>query len=127
MVEQTTRGITVAVDATFAPERSDPVRKIYVYFYTVTITNGSLRPCRILGRRWTIIDGDGRIEQLNGPGVVGIQPLLGVGESFQYTSACPLRTPVGSMQGGYLVLDSDGDSFEAEINAFVLVRSRDIN
>ena len=92
----------------------------YVWSYTVTIENRSPEPVQLLSRYWNIVDGSGRIQEVRGPGVVGAQPVIAPGESFQYTSGCPLETASGTMHGHYQMMSASGESFEAEIPAFLL-------
>jgi ApaG protein len=119
--------VKVAVETRFIAEQSDPSRSIWVYAYTITITNHGPLPCQLLGRHWIITDATGIEEHVRGDGVVGEQPRFGVGESFEYTSACPLRTPIGSMRGSYQMVDAEGRAFETEIAPFALVQRQAIN
>ena len=118
--EATTRGIRVRVQSRFVPGHSDPERDAWLFAYTVTITNRGEETAQLLTRHWIITDGDGRIEEVRGPGVVGAQPVLAPGESFEYTSACPLPTRVGSMHGTYEMVTESGERFDAEIAPFTL-------
>ena len=119
--------IQIRVETRFIPEHSDPVKKVWLYAYTITITNRGPLPCQLLSRHWIITDATGVEEHVQGEGVVGEQPRLPVGGSFRYTSACPLRTSVGSMRGSYQMIDAEGREFEAEIPAFPLAQQRDVN
>lgn len=119
--------IRVSVTSCFVPERSNPSQDYYLYAYTVVITNEGSLPCQLLSRYWIITDSTGHEEHVQGPGVVGEQPHLGPGQTFIYTSACPLHTPVGSMRGAYQMVNSAGRHFEAQIPAFALARRQDIN
>jgi ApaG protein len=110
----------VSVRPQFLPEQSDPDDDTYVFAYTVTIRNTGESIAKLLSRHWIITDSEGRIEEVRGEGVVGEQPVLRPGESFEYTSGCPLETPVGSMQGSYQCIAEDGTRFEVEIPEFVL-------
>ena len=118
--EALTQGIRVEVQSAFVPERSDPDDGQWFFAYRVRITNEGHAPAQLVSRHWVIIDGHGRIEEVRGPGVVGEQPLLHPGEAFEYTSACPLRTPSGSMHGTYQMVTIDGERFDAEIAPFAL-------
>lgn len=118
--ETVTRGVRVAVRSSFDPTRSRPERQRWFFLYTVTITNEGTETVQLLTRHWIITDGDGKIEEVRGPGVVGEQPVLGPGESFQYTSGCPLTTPLGTMHGTYQMVAADGEGFSAEIAPFTL-------
>ena len=115
-----TRGIHVDVDARFSPEHSSPARRHWFFLYTITITNHSDVTVQLLSRVWSIEDEDGRVEQVRGPGVVGEQPVLMPGESFEYTSGVPLTTASGTMQGTYRMLTPTGDQFDADIAPFAL-------
>jgi len=125
--EQTTEGITVRVTSQYVPERSSPTRDAYFFIYTVEILNEGDRPAQLLTRHWIITDGEGEVEEVRGPGVVGETPRLAPGERFSYTSACPLRTPVGAMRGSYQMMRDDGESFDAHIAPFTLSMPYAIN
>jgi ApaG protein len=118
--EVVTRGIRVEVQSVLVPERSDPDDAQWFFAYRVRITNEGSEPAQLVSRHWVIIDGHGRVEEVRGPGVVGEQPLLQPGEAFEYTSACPLRTPHGSMHGTYQMVTPRGERFDAEIAPFAL-------
>ena len=118
--ELETRRIRVSVRPAYLHEQSDPEDDRYVWSYTVTIENRGKEPVQLLSRYWNIIDGQGRIQEVRGAGVVGAQPTIKPGESFQYTSGCPLETASGSMSGRYQMMSASGESFEAEIPAFLL-------
>lgn len=120
MSDATTRGIRVQVESLFLPERSLPAERHYVFTYRVRIENLGVEPSTLVARRWLITDGDGRTQAVEGPGVVGEQPRLAPGESFEYSSFCPLSTPVGTMEGSYAMVTDDGDRFEARIAPFFL-------
>ncbi len=127
--EEQERGsrIQIRVETRFVPEHSDPERRVWLYAYTITITNRGPLACQLLSRHWIITDANGLEEHVRGEGVVGEQPRLRAGESFRYTSACPLRTPIGSMRGSYRMVDARGDEFDAEIPAFALAQQKDVN
>lgn len=118
--EAVTRGIRVRVQSEYAPERSRPAENEWFFLYTVTISNEGPDTVQLLTRHWIITDGTGRVEEVRGPGVVGQQPLLGPGESFKYTSGCPLSTPFGVMEGSYQMVARDGERFDARIAPFTL-------
>jgi ApaG protein len=120
MYRSTTRNIEVEVEPFYLPDRSDPEESRYVWGYRVTIANNSDVFVQLLARYWRITDGIGRVEEVRGPGVVGEQPELNPGDSFQYTSGCPLRTSSGIMVGAYTVRSSDGEFFDVAIPAFSL-------
>jgi ApaG protein len=115
-----TRGIKVHVESEYAPERSQPSQNQWFFLYTITITNESAETAQLLTRHWVITDGTGHIEEVHGPGVVGKQPTLAPGESFTYTSGCPLTTPFGVMEGTYQMVTGNGEEFDARIAPFTL-------
>lgn len=118
--ETTTRGIRVAVLSEYAPDRSQPAQQQWFFLYTITITNEGGDTVQLLSRHWIITDGSGHVEEVKGPGVVGQQPILGPGESFTYTSGCPLGTPFGKMEGTYQMVSRSGDTFDVNIAPFTL-------
>ena len=118
--QATTRGIRVEVQSVFVPERSDPDNGEWFYAYRVRITNVGDVTAQLLSRHWVIIDGRGHVEEVRGPGVVGEQPVLKPGQSFEYTSGCPLGTRDGSMHGSYQMVTARGEHFDAEIAPFAL-------
>jgi ApaG protein len=118
--EQTTRGIRVSVLSEYAPDRSRPPLNQWFFLYTITITNDGTETVQLISRHWIITDANGLVEEVRGPGVVGQQPVLAPGESFTYTSGCPLRTPFGTMEGTYQMVSRAGDSFDVRIPAFTL-------
>lgn len=120
MSDTTTRGVRVQVESRYLDERSSPAERYFLFSYQVRITNRSEETVQLVSRRWIITDADGHVERVEGPGVVGVQPVLPPGESFEYTSFCPLQTPVGTMEGGYLLRTPDGEAFEAGILPFSL-------
>jgi ApaG protein len=116
----TTKGIRVAVEAQYVPEQSSPRSRRYVFAYTVRISNEGEEPAQLRSRHWVITDGDGKVEEVRGPGVVGQQPLLRPGEQFEYTSGCVLTTARGEMHGTYQMFRPDGSAFDAVIAPFAL-------
>ena len=118
--ELETRRIRVSVRPVYLHDQSDPEDDRFVWSYTVTIENRGAEPVQLLSRYWNIIDGQGRVQEVRGAGVVGAQPVIAPGESFQYTSGCPLETASGTMSGRYQMMSASGESFEAEIPAFLL-------
>ncbi|MEO3998083.1 Co2+/Mg2+ efflux protein ApaG [Mesorhizobium sp. CAU 1732] len=120
MYRTTTRSIEVEVEPFYLADRSEPEESRFVWGYRVTIANNSHEPVQLVSRYWRITDGLGRVEEVRGPGVVGEQPELQPGDSYQYTSGCPLRTPSGLMVGVYTMRDSDGAFFDVDIPAFSL-------
>lgn len=127
MSDAVTQGIRVHVVARYVPAQSNPKRSEYFFAYSVTITNEGDRPAKLVTRHWIITDGFGRTEEVKGPGVVGHQPHLKPGQSFEYTSACPLRTPSGTMRGTYQMVRDNGETFDAEIAPFTLVDPSQVN
>lgn len=110
----------VAVTAQYIAEQSDPAEDSYAFAYTITVNNTGRMPAQLISRHWIIVDALGRTEEVKGLGVVGHQPLLKPGESFQYSSGCRLRTPSGTMHGSYFCVAEDGERFEAPVALFVL-------
>jgi ApaG protein len=118
--EAVTEGMRVEVAAEYSPEHSNPMGNQWFFLYTIRISNESGETCRLVSRHWIIRNATGKVEEVRGTGVVGKQPVLGPGESFEYTSGCPLDTPFGSMEGTYLMVTEDGTRFDAEIARFEL-------
>ncbi len=116
----TTRDVRVEVESHYDPDRSSPEEQQYLFVYTVTISNLGSETVQLLSRHWIITDSDGNVEEVKGPGVVGEQPVLKPGDSFSYTSFCPLKTAVGAMHGTYQMRTSAGETFAAEIAPFGL-------
>lgn len=120
LYEAETRGVRVRVAPSFLPDHSDPDEQRFVWAYTVEIENAGRETIQLVDRRWIITDAHGRVEEVKGPGVVGEQPTLRPGESFHYTSGCPLPTDSGAMVGHYGLVTDAGERFEAAIPAFSL-------
>jgi len=114
--------IDVQVETNYMETQSQPEEKRYVFSYTVTIRNEGKISARLMNRHWIITDANGKVHEVRGEGVVGEQPHLKPGETFRYTSGTVLDTPVGSMQGSYDMVDSQGNHFDASIPAFSLAR-----
>ncbi|MDR3213766.1 MAG: Co2+/Mg2+ efflux protein ApaG [Azoarcus sp.] len=112
--------IRIEVTAEFIAAQSNPGEDCYVFAYHVIIRNTGTVAARLISRHWVITDGEGRVREAHGLGVVGEQPRLVPGEVFHYSSGCVLDTPVGTMQGDYLMETDDGEKFETEIPAFML-------
>jgi ApaG protein len=112
--------IKVQATAFYLPEHSQPSSGRYSFGYSITITNQSDVPVQLLERHWIITDGIGRKQEVKGIGVVGQQPVIQPGESYEYSSFCPLTTPYGYMEGSYGMADEQGNQFRAEIPMFVL-------
>jgi ApaG protein len=120
MYSAVSNSIRVTVQPKFMPEQSQPDQGRYFWAYTIEIANGGALTVQLTHRHWKITDGDGRCEEVRGAGVVGEQPTLKPGQSFRYTSGCPLNTPSGVMVGAYRMLDENGRVFEVDIPAFSL-------
>jgi len=110
----------VEVQPAYLPDQSDPAQGVFSFAYTITVTNVGEVAAQLIARAWTIMDATGHKEEVKGLGVVGHQPLLQPGQSFQYTSGCRLRTPSGTMQGSYFCVAEDGERFDIEIAPFLL-------
>jgi ApaG protein len=115
-----TDGIRVRVQSHYLADQSSPPDGRYVFAYTITISNEGSATAQLRTRHWIITDGRGTVEEVRGDGVVGEQPRLSPGQSFQYTSGCVLTTPIGTMQGSYRMWKDDGSYFDAQIAPFSL-------
>lgn len=115
---------TVASRAKFIAEQSDPEAERYAFAYTITITNTGEVPARLISRHWIITDANNQVQEVKGQGVVGAQPNLKPGESFEYSSGSMLATPVGTMRGAYQIVAEDGTRFDAPIPEFTLSAPR---
>lgn len=118
--QATTTGVRICVESQYVPQRSQPDDGMWFFAYRVEIENVGEQVVQLISRHWIITDGEGRVEEVRGPGVIGQQPVLRPGERFDYTSACPLPTPIGSMEGSYQMVTEDGDRFDAAIAPFGL-------
>ena len=116
--------ITVNARTTYIPEQSDEAANRYVFSYTITISNAGQAPAQLISRHWHITDAHDKVQEVRGLGVVGEQPFLKPGESFEYTSGTAIATPVGAMKGSYQMVAEDGTQFEAEIPEFILAVPR---
>ena len=125
MYRALTRDIEVTVDPYYLEEQSDPDDDRYVWGYKVVIANNSDVPVKLVNRYWHITDQNGQVDEVYGPGVVGEQPQLKPGDSYEYSSGCPLDTPAGSMQGHYIFIDDEGERLTADIPEFVLLSPLD--
>src|SRR5271165_5717423 len=115
-----TQGVRVEVLSRHSPEHSRPSQDEWIFQYTVRITNQGSEPVQLLSRHWIITDALEHTEEVQGPGVVGEQPVLAPGESFKYSSWCPLKTPTGMMRGTYQMARVGGQQFDIEIAPFAL-------
>jgi ApaG protein len=115
-----TPDIEIEVQTSFLKQESQPLESRFVFSYTITITNNSSEPIKLLTRYWHICDANEKVQEVHGEGVVGQQPRLVEGQSFQYTSGAVLETPAGTMEGNYEFITDSGDIFQAPIPAFTL-------
>ena len=120
MVQDRKYDITVAVKSAYLADHSDPDRSQYVFAYTITITNTGEIAAQLISRHWIITDAEQQVQEVKGLGVVGQQPLLHPGETFEYTSGTSLATAVGTMRGTYQMVAENGQSFDADIPLFTL-------
>ncbi|HEX8989301.1 MAG TPA: Co2+/Mg2+ efflux protein ApaG [Rhodocyclaceae bacterium] len=127
MADATKYEIEVQVKTQYLADQSDPDDGRHVFSYTITLKNTGTVPAQLISRHWIITDGEGSVQEVRGLGVVGHQPLLQPGESFEYTSGCALATAVGTMKGSYQLTAEDGTQFEAPIAEFVLSMPRTLH
>ena len=127
MSDTITNGVRVQAESFYDEDRSSPQESYYFFAYQVTLTNLGDESVQLLSREWIITDATGKQEMVRGPGVVGEQPTLTPGEVFEYTSYCPLTTPVGTMHGSYRMQTASGQSFDAPIGAFSLAAPHSVN
>ena len=127
MDEHSDYALEISVATQFLDEQSDPDGDRYVFAYTIRIRNLGRLPAQLLDRHWVITDGNGKVEEVRGEGVVGEQPRLEPGEAFTYTSGAVLETAVGTMQGSYHLSGDDGTEFDAPIPAFTLAVPRTLH
>ena len=120
MYRAVTRGFQVTVTPQYLPDRSSPDENRYVWAYTIEIANLGTETAQLVSRYWRILDADGQVQEVRGPGVVGEHPVLRPGEAFTYTSGVPLTTPSGVMVGAYQMRSNTGERFAIEIPAFSL-------
>jgi len=122
-----TDGVRVSVESVYVAEQSSPRAQRYVFAYTVKIVNEGTEPAQLRSRHWVITDGNGKVEEVRGPGVVGQQPYLRPGDHFEYTSGCVLQTSRGEMRGTYQMHRPDGRAFDATIAPFALALPYSLN
>lgn len=120
MSEAVTNSIRVEVMSQYSSDNSRPLQDVWVFEYTVRITNQGTETVQLISRHWIITDALDHVEEVKGPGVIGEQPVLAPGESFKYSSWCPLKTPTGMMRGTYQMVRAGGPDFEIEIAPFAL-------
>ena len=118
---ETTRGVTVRVSVSYLPEQSEPTRGRWFWAYHIRLENDGDQAVQLLTRHWIITDGRGARHSVEGEGVVGEQPLIAPGASYDYVSGCPLAAPSGSMQGSYRMIGEDGSLFDVAIPKFTLI------
>ena len=119
--------IKIQAKPEYLPNRSDPTRSYYFFSYQIKVSNKSRKKVQLLSRHWHITDGHGQSEDIHGSGVVGKTPLIAPGNSFEYTSFCPLSTPVGFMEGSYRMVSESGLEFDVKIAPFKLTASDFVN
>lgn len=122
-----TQEIRVHIESAYVPKQSVPESGRYFFRYDVRITNEGTQPAKLLSRHWIITDGEGHVEEVKGPGVIGEQPYLTPGESFTYNSFCPLSTSSGAMRGTFRMVRDDGEQFDVEIGEFRLIADYILN
>ena len=120
MTERKRYEITVVPKASYLADRSDPAKNEYVFSYTITITNTGDVAAQLVSRHWIITDAEHKVQEVRGLGVVGQQPVLKPGESFEYTSGASIPTAVGTMRGTYQMRAEDGQTFDAPVPSFTL-------
>ena len=125
--EEATKGVRILVASEYVPSESDPKNHFWFYIYHVTIQNEGEDSVQLLSRHWIITNGEGEVEHVRGAGVVGEQPVLSRGQSFSYTSACPLNTAMGTMHGTYQMKTETGELFDAKIAPFLLAEPNSLN
>ena len=118
--EAITRGIRVRVESSYVPERSEPERGSWFFIYTVEVANLGQETAQLVSRHWIITDADNQVQEVRGMGVVGEQPVLKPGDTFEYSSGSSIPTAVGTMRGSYQLVAEDGTRFEASIPEFTL-------
>ncbi len=116
--------INIQVNSRYLPEQSQPEQSRYAYMYHITITNQGPRPAQLLRRHWIITDGNNKVREVKGEGVIGEQPIIEPGNSFSYQSGAILETPTGTMEGHYFMSLDNGELFEAPIAPFGLTHPK---
>jgi ApaG protein len=118
--QETTRNIRIEVEPAFLDDQSEPDENRYLWSYRVTIENKGSETVQLLTRHWRITDSRGRVREVRGNGVIGEQPVIAPGKSYEYTSGAPLETPSGFMGGSYRMKSTTGDAFDVSIPTFML-------
>lgn len=121
-----TKGVKIEVESEYLADRSDLERSYYFFAYHVKITNEGEDSVQLLSRHWIITNANGKVEEVKGAGVIGEQPLIDPDESYDYSSFCPLNTPVGTMQGTFRMVSENGETFDAEIAPFRLAFEKEM-
>jgi ApaG protein len=119
--------IIINVKPQYMAHQSDPIKSSYLFSYHIVIKNLSSTTIKLVSRYWHITDGLGHSQDIHGPGVVGKTPIINSGNSFEYTSFCPLKTPMGFMEGSFRMVDNNEVGFDVEINRFRLLASQILN
>tara|TARA_B110000003_G_scaffold248467_1_gene260190 strand:- start:253 stop:624 length:372 start_codon:yes stop_codon:yes gene_type:complete len=119
--------IIVEANSEYISDQSNPVEEKYFFSYNIKITNNSNQSAKLLSRYWQITDGLGNSEDIHGPGVIGKNPKIKPGESFSYTSYCPIKTPIGSMEGSFRMVNEETEEFEVEVKKFKLLAHQIFN
>lgn len=120
MYRETTQGIEVEAHPQYLSEHSDPAHQRFLFGYRILVRNVGKEPAQLMSRHWVITDGKGETREVRGPGVVGEQPVILPGETYEYSSFCPLRTPTGNMRGTYTMVRSNQLEFQVKIPLFFL-------
>lgn len=126
-IQTETDTVEIKAISRFLPDQSDPSADRYVFAYHITISNHSEQTVKLLTRHWIITDAEDKVQEVRGEGVIGQQPLLRPGESFEYTSGCSIATPVGTMKGSYFMEADDGRQFDAPVAEFTLAMPRTLH
>ena len=128
MISQVSRGVKVSVETYYQPEYSNPINSEFMFAYRITIENNNEFPIRLLSRHWFIYDSNGSNREVEGEGVVGIQPLISPGQSYQYVSGCNLRSEIGKMHGSYLIENTHNKkTFDVAIPSFQMLANFKLN
>jgi ApaG protein len=127
MSDTTTRDVRVEVRPAYLADQSDPQNGLWMFAYHVRISNLGKENVQLLSRHWVITDATGNVKEVRGPGVVGVQPVVVPGGTYEYTSGCPLPTPVGTMHGSYQMRTQGGERFDAIIGPFTLAEPYAVN
>jgi len=127
MIDSQLHRIVIDTQPRYLSEQSDPAAKRFAFAYTIRIHNAGQVPVQLLDRHWLITDGNGKVQEVRGDGVIGEQPLIAPGASHVYTSGCLLETPVGSMQGSYGMRSATGEDFRAPVTVFRLAKPNSLN